>query len=65
MSNIVIDRVFGINAITEIDDFTPPPVGIPIYKGEDTYIVGRAFIDHYSAFYKAQDAVREKGTDVQ
>lgn len=44
--------------VYEIPDDEPPPKGIAVYRGDDTFLVSRAFIDFYAHFYKCEDAVR-------
>jgi len=36
----------------------PPPKGISVFSGEDSYVVSREFIDYYANHFAQEDAVR-------
>jgi hypothetical protein len=44
--------------VYQLNDDEPPPKGIRVFSGEDSYVVSREFIDYAYWHYQKEDAVR-------
>jgi len=44
--------------VYQLADDEPPPKGISVFSGKDSYIVSREFIDYYANHFAQEDAVR-------